>query len=135
MAKENVKKGNQSKGTIQENSSRKVDKTSNNMLSTPISSPHFQFGQMQPYGNIDASNKKPSAAAAAAAVPTSGLPDLNSSALNNSTSQSSPFRPPFTDLQQVQLRAQIFVYGSLMLVLSLFSVFTFRFFGFVYASC
>ncbi|KAL0727682.1 hypothetical protein Bca4012_023775 [Brassica carinata] len=41
-------------------------------------------------------------------APTASLPDLNSSAL------SSIFRRPFTDLQQVQLRAQIFVYGALI---------------------
>ncbi|KAG8374715.1 hypothetical protein BUALT_Bualt10G0024800 [Buddleja alternifolia] len=42
-------------------------------------------------------------------IPTSSLPDLN-------TSTTSPafFQQPFTDLQQVQLRAQIFVYGSLI---------------------
>ncbi|XP_073298871.1 protein SWOLLEN 1-like isoform X2 [Primulina huaijiensis] len=39
----------------------------------------------------------------------SSLPDLNSSA-----PLSSFFQQPFTDLQQVQLRAQIFVYGSLI---------------------
>lgn len=38
---------------------------------------------------------------------TSNLLDLNSST-------SGSFQQPFTDLQQVQLRAQIFVYGSLM---------------------
>lgn len=40
-------------------------------------------------------------------VQTSNLPD---------TSTSAPllFHQPFTDLQQIQLRAQIFVYGSLM---------------------
>ncbi|CAB78736.1 hypothetical protein [Arabidopsis thaliana] len=41
-------------------------------------------------------------------TPTASLPDLNSSAL------SSILRRPFTDLQQVQLRAQIFVYGALI---------------------
>ncbi|XP_024004722.1 uncharacterized protein LOC18029435 isoform X2 [Eutrema salsugineum] len=41
-------------------------------------------------------------------APMSSLPDLNSSAL------SSILRRPFTDLQQVQLRAQIFVYGALI---------------------
>lgn len=41
------------------------------------------------------------------AIPASNLPDLNSSALTIS-------HQPFIDLQQVQLRAQIFVYGSLM---------------------
>ncbi|KAJ4953964.1 hypothetical protein NE237_030796 [Protea cynaroides] len=43
----------------------------------------------------------------AATVQTSSLPDLNGSA-------SAMFQQPFTDLQQVQLRAQIFVYGSLI---------------------
>nr|GMC87284.1 uncharacterized protein LOC109147069 isoform X2 [Ipomoea batatas] len=41
-------------------------------------------------------------------TPTSNLPDLNTS------TQSVLFQQPFTDLQQVQLRAQIFVYGSLI---------------------
>lgn len=39
----------------------------------------------------------------------SSLPDLNAQA-----QVSLFFQQPFTDLQQVQLRAQIFVYGSLM---------------------
>ncbi|CAH9120043.1 unnamed protein product [Cuscuta europaea] len=43
-----------------------------------------------------------------ASTSTSILPDLNSSATPV------PFQQPFTDLQQVQLRAQIFVYGSLI---------------------
>ncbi|KAJ6851375.1 uncharacterized protein M6B38_258700 [Iris pallida] len=42
-------------------------------------------------------------------VQTSGLPDLNSS-----VAATTLFYQPFTDLQQVQLRAQIFVYGSLI---------------------
>ncbi|PKA64161.1 hypothetical protein AXF42_Ash005174 [Apostasia shenzhenica] len=41
-------------------------------------------------------------------VHTSSIPDLNS------TSSSSSFQQPFTDLQQVQLRAQIFAYGALI---------------------
>ncbi|XP_019150251.1 PREDICTED: uncharacterized protein LOC109147069 isoform X2 [Ipomoea nil] len=41
-------------------------------------------------------------------TPTSNLPDLNTS------TQSVLFQQPFTDLQQVQFRAQIFVYGSLI---------------------
>lgn len=41
--------------------------------------------------------------------PDEQLPDLNTSA-----SPSSAFQQPFTDSQQVQLRAQIFVYGSLI---------------------
>ncbi|CAH8343016.1 unnamed protein product [Eruca vesicaria subsp. sativa] len=41
-------------------------------------------------------------------APTASLPDLNSSALSRILSR------PFTDSQQVQLRAQIFVYGGLI---------------------
>ncbi|XP_010440022.1 PREDICTED: uncharacterized protein LOC104723369 isoform X1 [Camelina sativa] len=41
-------------------------------------------------------------------TPTASVPDVNSSSL------SSIMRRPFTDLQQVQLRAQIFVYGALI---------------------
>ncbi|CAN4077985.1 unnamed protein product [Withania somnifera] len=41
--------------------------------------------------------------------PTSNIPDLNTS-----SPASVLFHQPFTDLQQVQLRAQIFVYGSLI---------------------
>ncbi|KAL3647299.1 hypothetical protein CASFOL_008267 [Castilleja foliolosa] len=42
-------------------------------------------------------------------IPTSSLPDLNTSAPTTAF-----FQQPFTDLQQLQLRAQIFVYGSLI---------------------
>ncbi|KAI3984607.1 hypothetical protein MKX01_040484 [Papaver californicum] len=62
--------------------------------------------EMRPFGFIDGSNTKPSA------VPmghTSSLPDLNTS-----IPTSALFQQPFTDSQQVQLRAQIFVYGSLI---------------------
>ena len=114
-SKEDVKKGNQSKRPNQENASAEVDKVSKIMLSTP---PQVQLVQMQSYGNIEASDKK-SSGVSVPAVPTSNLPDLNSSALKTSTTLSTAFRQPFTDLQQVQLRAQIFVYGSLMSVLFL----------------
>ncbi|KAL3645327.1 hypothetical protein CASFOL_010507 [Castilleja foliolosa] len=42
-------------------------------------------------------------------ITTSSLPDLNTS-----SPSSAFFQQPFTDLQQLQLRAQIFVYGSLI---------------------
>ena len=61
--------------------------------------------QMKRYGHVDSSTMKPFVHASS----TSSLPDLNSSA-----SPSVMFQQPFTDLQQVQLRAQIFVYGALM---------------------
>ncbi|XP_050378980.1 uncharacterized protein LOC126796248 isoform X2 [Argentina anserina] len=68
----------------------------------------FQFAQpneMQYYGFVDSSSK----AYPIHASSTSSLPDLNSSA-----AASLVFQQPFTDLQQVQLRAQIFVYGALI---------------------
>jgi hypothetical protein len=55
-----------------------------------------------PEGSISSSGvKTPSSA--------SGLPDLNASASSTQLVHQS-----FNDLQHVQLRAQIFVYGSLM---------------------
>lgn len=68
----------------------------------------FQFAQpneIQYYGLVDSSSKTYSILTSS----TSSLPDLNSSA-----PASLVFQQPFTDLQQVQLRAQIFVYGALM---------------------
>ncbi|XP_058225361.1 uncharacterized protein LOC131334393 isoform X2 [Rhododendron vialii] len=57
-------------------------------------------------GNVESSRTTPRAVVS---IPTSNLPDLNTSA-----PPSVSFHQPFTDLQQVQLRAQIFVYGSLI---------------------
>ncbi|XP_010518727.1 PREDICTED: uncharacterized protein LOC104798370 isoform X2 [Tarenaya hassleriana] len=56
--------------------------------------PHAETPAVKPSGNFS--------------MPSSSLPNLNSSAL------SSLLRRPFTDMQQVQLRAQIFVYGALI---------------------
>lgn len=64
-----------------------------------------QPSETQPYGHVDGSIKPYSVLTTS----TSSLPDLNTSA-----PQSVIFQQPFTDLQQVQLRAQIFVYGALM---------------------
>ncbi|XXG43063.1 hypothetical protein AAC387_Pa01g3184 [Persea americana] len=60
--------------------------------------------ELRHYSCIEGSSLKSSCVPAA---PASNLPDLNSSALTIS-------HQPFTDLQQFQLRAQIFVYGSLI---------------------
>ncbi|OVA03189.1 Agenet-like domain [Macleaya cordata] len=65
-----------------------------------------QAEEMRPFGFIESSSAKPSPVPT---VQTSNLPDLNTSA-----STSVFFQQPFTDSQQVQLRAQIFVYGSLI---------------------
>ncbi|RZC53427.1 hypothetical protein C5167_012293 [Papaver somniferum] len=62
--------------------------------------------EMRPFGFIDGSNTKPSPVLMGH---TSSLPDLNTS-----IPTSTLFQQPFTDSQQVQLRAQIFVYGSLI---------------------
>ncbi|KAI3874807.1 hypothetical protein MKW98_019380 [Papaver atlanticum] len=62
--------------------------------------------EMRPFGFIDGSNTKPSPVLMGH---TSSLPDLNTS-----IPTSALFQQPFTDSQQVQLRAQIFVYGSLI---------------------
>ncbi|ONI06562.1 hypothetical protein PRUPE_5G068000 [Prunus persica] len=64
-----------------------------------------QPSETQPYGHVDGSIKPYSVLTTS----TSSLPDLNTSA-----PQSVIFQQPFTDLQQVQLRAQIFVYGALI---------------------
>ncbi|XP_058086710.1 uncharacterized protein LOC131233892 [Magnolia sinica] len=66
----------------------------------------MQGEAMRQYAYIEGSGTKTSGVQT---VQTSGLPDLNSSA-----SPVRLFHQPFTDPQQVQLRAQIFVYGSLI---------------------
>lgn len=76
---------------------------------SPSPSPGFQLmhpNEAHQYGHIDSISTKSSALSNAS---TYGLPDLNTSA-----SPTVLFQQPFTDLQQLQLRAQIFVYGALM---------------------
>lgn len=65
-------------------------------------------GKLMPVelGNVERSGAKLSGVVSTSV---SSLPDLNTS-----TPPSVLFHQPFTDMQQVQLRAQIFVYGSLM---------------------
>ncbi|XAR70467.1 hypothetical protein NMG60_11027321 [Bertholletia excelsa] len=77
-------------------------------LSTSLSgtSQFVQFEGLKPYGNTECSATVP---CGVVSVSTSSLPDLNTSAPSSAL-----FQQPFTDLQQVQLRAQIFVYGSLI---------------------
>ncbi|XP_050907061.1 uncharacterized protein LOC127120606 isoform X4 [Lathyrus oleraceus] len=82
-------------------------------ISTKVShgpSPGFKLmhsTEVQQYGHTDSNSAK--AFSLVNTSTSSSLPDLN-------TSASSPvlFHQPFTDLQQVQLRAQIFVYGALI---------------------
>ncbi|GMH09544.1 hypothetical protein Nepgr_011385 [Nepenthes gracilis] len=110
-SKENAKKVNHAKETSSEKSLGKGDKASNMSLYPLGSLPHAKLSEMQSRGLIELNNTKISSAVT---VPTSNLPDLNFSALNNSILPSPTFQQPFTDMKQVQLRAQIFVYGSLI---------------------
>lgn len=100
--KESAKKGNSTKDTTSGRPSEKGDRTSNVSLSPAGICQLVQSNEMQHYGHVDGSTMKPFLLSTSAST----LPDLNTS--------SSMFQQPFTDLQQVQLRAQIFVYGALM---------------------
>ncbi|CAK7356365.1 unnamed protein product [Dovyalis caffra] len=104
MGKESARKGNPSKETASVRL-EKGEKMSNVSPNPSGISQHVQSNEMQRYGHVDSSTMKPFVLASS----TSSLPDLNSSA-----SPSVMFQQPFTDLQQVQLRAQIFVYGALI---------------------
>lgn len=99
--KETAKKGNPIKDTTSARPSEKGDRTSNVPLSPSGICQLVQSNEMQ-YGHVDGS-VKPFVLTTSA----SALPDLN-------TSSPLMFQQPFTDLQQVQLRAQIFVYGALI---------------------
>lgn len=100
-AKESAKKGNHVKDTVSIRQTEKVD------TSSAFYSPSGTCKLMPvELGNVERSGTKPTGLVS---VSGSGLPDLNTS-----TPPSVLFHQPFTDLQQVQLRAQIFVYGSLM---------------------
>ncbi|KAK4434969.1 hypothetical protein Salat_0659900 [Sesamum alatum] len=93
--KGSVKKGNQVKETTPLKQIEKGDK-SPQFLSPPGAGQLMTFESVvKPRGTVS--------------IPTSSLPDLNTSAPSSGF-----FQQPFTDLQQVQLRAQIFVYGSLI---------------------
>ncbi|CAI0413233.1 unnamed protein product [Linum tenue] len=99
--KESAKRGRTTKVTTP----AKVERGNN--ANIPPGSPglghNVYSNEMQLFGHIDSSGVKPFVGTS---IP--GLPDLNSSATTTL------FQQPFTDTQQVQLRAQIFVYGSLI---------------------
>lgn len=106
VGKESSRRGSHAKDTTPARQSNRGGKSTK---VSPSPSPGFQMMQLnevQQYGSIDSNITK---TFALANISTSSLPDLNSSA-----SPSVLFHQPFTDLQQVQLRAQIFVYGALM---------------------
>ncbi|XP_072962362.1 protein SWOLLEN 1-like isoform X2 [Typha angustifolia] len=84
-------------GRSQCNPSPSVDKAASN---------NMKFEEMKQNPISEISNTKVSCSPA---VESSNLPDLNTSICSAAL-----IHQPFTDLQQVQLRAQIFVYGSLI---------------------
>lgn len=103
--KESARRG-RVKGATPARQSERDDKSTKVSLSSSSGFKLMQSNEVQQYGHIDSSSSK---SFVHINTSTSSLPDLN-------TSTSSPvlFHQPFTDLQQVQLRAQIFVYGALM---------------------
>ncbi|PPS11846.1 hypothetical protein GOBAR_AA08804 [Gossypium barbadense] len=105
-SKEAAKKGNAAKEITPARESERSDRTSNVSLSSAGTGQLVQSNEMQHYGHIEGGNMKPFGVLSTSV---SSLPDLNTSA-----SSSAVFQQPFTDLQQVQLRAQIFVYGALI---------------------
>lgn len=99
--KENPRKGSQLKEI---NSSKQSDRGNKSSVQC---SPSVAVQKMQfEAGTVERNITKSSGAVS---FPTSNLPDLNTS-----SPASVLFHQPFTDQQQVQLRAQIFVYGTLM---------------------
>uniref|UniRef100_F6I1M2 Uncharacterized protein n=1 Tax=Vitis vinifera TaxID=29760 RepID=F6I1M2_VITVI len=105
--KETAKKGSNVKDTAHARQPpERVDKSGNLSPSPSGTTQYVQSKEMQHTGNMERISTK---SCGTLTTPTSNLPDLNTSA-----SPSAIFQQPFTDLQQVQLRAQIFVYGSLM---------------------
>ena len=103
--KESSKRGSRAKDTTLTRQSDRGDKPIKVSLSPSPGFQMMQSNEVQQYGHIESNSTK---SFALVNTSTSSLPDLNTSA--------SPvlFHQPFTDVQQVQLRAQIFVYGALM---------------------
>ncbi|XP_027361724.1 uncharacterized protein LOC113869548 [Abrus precatorius] len=103
--KESSRRGSHMKDTTPSRQSDRGDKSTKVSLSPSPAFQLMQSNEVQPYGHIDSNSTK---SFALVNTSTSSLPDLNTSA--------SPvlFHQPFTDLQQIQLRAQIFVYGALI---------------------
>ncbi|XP_076896554.1 protein SWOLLEN 1-like [Bidens hawaiensis] len=100
VAKESAEKGKETTTTR----SRRVEKSSPLLVTSPqpispaATGQVIQFQESGPKEKVECSVTNP--------APIANLPDLNNSA--------SVFHQPFTNNQQVQLRAQILVYGSLI---------------------
>ncbi|KAK7330776.1 hypothetical protein VNO77_24976 [Canavalia gladiata] len=102
--KESSKKGN--KGKTPARQTERGDRSTSVSLSPLPGFQLMQSNEVQQYGHIDSISTKPFAVLNAS---TASVPDLNSSA-----SPPVLFQQPFMDIQQLQLRAQIFVYGALI---------------------
>ncbi|GAU29323.1 hypothetical protein TSUD_226940 [Trifolium subterraneum] len=104
--KESARRGGRVKNASPARQSEKGDKSTKVSLSPSPGFKLMQSNEGQQYGHVDSNSAK---AFSLANTSTSSLPDLN-------TSASPPlfFHQPFSDLQQVQLRAQILVYGALI---------------------
>ncbi|XP_059645653.1 uncharacterized protein LOC132287151 [Cornus florida] len=100
--KESAKKGNH----VKESTLARGNKVCSVSKSPSATGQLVQLEVLKPYGIVDHNATKP---CGVVPIPGSNLPDLNSSTLSSAL-----FQQPFTDSQQVQLRAQIFVYGSLI---------------------
>ncbi|PPS01801.1 hypothetical protein GOBAR_AA18843 [Gossypium barbadense] len=104
--KEAARKGVVAKDTTPARQSERSGRTSNVSLSTSEIGQLVKSNEMQYLGHMEGGNMKPFGVLFTSV---SGFPDLKTSA-----SSYAVFNQPFTDLQQVQLRAQIFVYGALI---------------------
>lgn len=104
--KESSRRGSHAKDTTLARQTDRGDKSTKVSLSPSPGFQMMQSNEVQQFGHIDSNSTK---SFAVVNTSTYSIPDLN-------TSASPPvlFHQPFTDQQQVQLRAQIFVYGALM---------------------
>ncbi|XP_008802799.2 uncharacterized protein LOC103716542 isoform X2 [Phoenix dactylifera] len=99
-------KASTSKRAAKETSSPKKAKERERNICSTSPTGDARLEEMRQHPCVESSSMKTSCSPT---VQTSNLPDLNTS-----VSTAALFHQPFTDLQQVQLRAQIFVYGSLI---------------------
>ncbi|MBA0652099.1 hypothetical protein Goklo_019380 [Gossypium klotzschianum] len=104
--KEAAKKGVVAKDTTPARQSERSGRTSNVSLSTSEIGQLVKSNEMQYLGHMEGGNMKPFGVLFTSV---SSFPDFK-----NSASSYAVFNQPFTDLQQVQLRSQIFVYGALI---------------------
>ncbi|MBA0740915.1 hypothetical protein Gogos_014098, partial [Gossypium gossypioides] len=104
--KEAAKKGVVAKDTTPARQSERSGRTSNVSLSTSEIGQLVKSNEMQYLGHMEGGNMKPFGVLFTSV---SSFPDFKTTASSHAV-----FNQPFTDLQQVQLRSQIFVYGALI---------------------